>query len=305
MFARAMTVALWLMTTSGAFAGQNIVVLLDDSGSMGDRMRNDWGTRKINAAREALLTVLEKLPPDARIGVLALNGGGADHWVVPLGRVDRSRLQSSIKVIRASGGTPLGASMKVAADALLNLREKSRYGTYKLLIVTDGEANDQERVDGYLPDILSRGITVDVIGVDMRQDHSLATRVQTYRRADDPASLRQAISQVVLGESTADARDAGESDFEMLAGFPDEVAVAALDALARQGNAPIRTKSAAAASQVAERRTVTIPLPPAGHRDASSWRGLIGFFTGCCGIACLAGFAVVVMFVIAAGKRKR
>ena len=39
----------------------------------------------------------------------------------------------------------------------------------------------------------------------MRQDHSLATQVHTYRRADDARSLQQAIAEVVLGESTVNA----------------------------------------------------------------------------------------------------
>jgi hypothetical protein len=305
MLARTMTLAACVLAVSQAFAGQNIVVLLDDSGSMADRMRSDWGIRKIEAAQSALLTVLEQVPPDARVGVLALNGGGADHWVIPLGRVDPDRLKSSLSVVRANGGTPLGEYMKVATDALLKLRERSRYGTYKLLIVTDGEANDQELVDGYLPDILSRGITIDVIGVDMRQDHSLATQVHTYRRADDPGSLQQALTQVVLGESTTDARDAGESDFEVLQGFPDEVASAALDALAKQGNAPIREKPAVVAPAPTGSRAVSVPPRAATPRQPPDRGGVLGFLFGCCGFACLAGFVLMIVFMLATSKKRR
>jgi uncharacterized protein YegL len=280
-------------------------VVLDDSGSMAERMRSDRRTQKIEAARQALLTVLENVPPDARIGILALNGGGSDHWVLPLGRVDRNRLLSAVRVIRANGGTPLGASMKTAADALLAQREKTRYGTYKLLVVTDGEATDQRLVDAYLPDILSRGITIDVIGVDMRQDHRLATQVHTYRRADDPGSLQQAISEVVLGESTIDDNDAGESDFELLAGIPDEVAVAALDALGRRGNAPIQEKPAVVTTRGPQGQTITIPVRPPSSPDRSSGGGLVAFFSGCCGITFLIGFLVFVIFVLATGKKRK
>ena len=85
--------------------------------------------------------------------------------------------------------------MKRGADALLKAREKQfGYGTYRLLIVTDGEAGDPRLVESFTPDIISRGITIDVIGVEMPSRHTLATRVHSYRNANDPESLRQAIS---------------------------------------------------------------------------------------------------------------
>ena len=121
MIARTLLFAVGLLVTAEALAGQNIVVVLDDSGSMSDALQSDRRTLKIDAAKQALLTVLEKLPSDARIGVVALNGGGADHWIVRLGELDSARLNAAVQQIRASGGTPLGEYMKIGADALLAL----------------------------------------------------------------------------------------------------------------------------------------------------------------------------------------
>lgn len=238
MLGRACLLGLSLLLGGELFAGQNVVIVLDDSGSMGEPLRSDRRTTKIEAARSALRTVLEQLPDDSQVGVVVLNGE-RDDWLTPLAPIDKAKVNSLVGRIRASGGTPLGSGMKTAADALLQAREKQRYGTFKLLIVTDGEAGDEELVEQYLPDIISRGLVVDVIGVDMKQNHSLATKVQTYRRADDARSLEQAISEVVLGESSADASDAGASDFEILQGLPVEVATVILKALAEQGNQPI------------------------------------------------------------------
>jgi len=181
-------------------ASQNVVIVLDDSGSMGESLRKDRRTTKIDAARSALRTVLEQLPDDSQVGVLVLNGE-QDPWLAPLAPIDKAKVNLLVNRIHASGGTPLGSSMKTAADALLQARAKQHYGTYKLLIVTDGEAGDAELVEQYLPDIISRGLVVDVIGVDMQQNHSLATKVQTYRRADDASSLQQAISAVVWAKA--------------------------------------------------------------------------------------------------------
>jgi hypothetical protein len=302
--ARACLLALVLACAPPLFAGQNVVILLDDSGSMADVLRSNRAVKKIDAARAALRTVLEKLPADAQVGVVVLNRGD-NGWLLPLAPVDKSALEAAIGQIRADGGTPLGRFMKVAADALLELRSRQRYGNYKLLIVTDGEAGDAELVERYLPDIQSRGIAVDVIGVDMRGEHSLATKVETYRRADDPGSLQQAISEVVLGESSADSGDAGESDFEFLAGFPTEVATAALAALSQQANQPIgeeRRQIAQGpgdgAGQVASGPAVMVPVSPAEERGASG--SALGLF---CGLSCLGLFVLLGLRVALTSKR--
>jgi uncharacterized protein YegL len=223
-------------TEALVFAGDHVVVVLDDSGSMGDRMQRQTRVSKMSAAKTALISVLESLPTDAKVGIVRLNSSPA--WVVPLGPVEPESTRSAITDIAAQGGTPLGKCMKIGADALLEARQAEHYGNYRLLIVTDGEATDARLVERYLPDILSRGLIVDVIGVDMSEQHSLATQVHSYRRADDPKMLATAVREV-FAETSATATDAGESDFELLAAIPDECATAALVALAESGNQPI------------------------------------------------------------------
>lgn len=289
-------IALGWCTAGAALADQHLVIVLDDSGSMAEQMRSVRGTHKIDAAKTALRTVLEQLPDDSQVGVVVLNGA-PDGWLLPLGPLDKTQLNSIIQQITASGGTPLGRSMKVAADALLAARAEQHYGTYKLLIVTDGEAGDKDLVEQYLPDIVSRGLLVDVIGVDMKQDHSLATQVNTYRRADDPSSLQQAISEVVLGESTSAASDVGESDFEVLAGLPDDVAVGALRALTAPANQPIGdqrpglSSDAAIATQNPNAPSSNTTFPNGLPANQVAWGPL-----AICGLGCVA-----VVFILAVG----
>jgi uncharacterized protein YegL len=223
---------------------QHVVVVLDDSGSMSDPMRSGRRVAKMDAAKRALLEVLSQLPEDAQVGVLALNTRTASGpWIIPLGPLDQAQVRQAIGNIQAAGGTLLGVAMKQAADALLAQREKQQYGEYRLLIVTDGEAQDEYLVDAYLPEILRRQITVDVIGVSMAQDHSLANSVNRYRRADDPASLQQAI-EASLAETPLDPQDPDEaSDFELLNGLSEPLAVAAIKALSQTDNRPIGTSA--------------------------------------------------------------
>ncbi len=293
-------ILVWACLSSLALAGQHVVVLLDDSGSMNESLRSDRRTQKIEAAKRALLQVLKQVPPQAQLGVLALNGAdGNGEWIIPLGPLQRGPLQQAIERISAGGGTRLGEFMKIAADQLLSLRDQQRYGEYRLLIVSDGEANDPTLVELYLPQILARGITVDVIGVDMAQDLSLSTRVSRYRRADDAESLTQAIKES-LAETPLDDQDPDvQSDFELLAALPDELALAAIKQLCTANNRPLETEL----EPDVDAGDATPPLgpqwpgpvPPVAHRGPGrllSW-------------VVMAIAALFVLRVIAQAKRSR
>ena len=234
-----------LFFASVSFAEQgdypdNVVVILDASGSMKEPM-SSTGTKKMDAAKEALLGVIETIPPSTQVGLLVFSARNMKSgWAYELGTVDVERLQNAIRRPAPGGRTPLGKYLKIGADALLKQREEQfGYGTFRLLVVTDGEASDPSLVDGYLPDILSRGITIDAIGVDMTSDHALATRVHSYRRADDPQSLKQAVSEVFAEVSSGGADSSGDDTFELLAGIPTDMAEAMLVALRSSGNHPI------------------------------------------------------------------
>lgn len=221
-------------------ARDNIVILLDSSGSMAERMpgaRQD----KLSVAKRALKEVLERLPTSTQVGLLVFGGSARqDDWIYPLGPREDAKLFSSIDRMRAEGGTPLGAYIKRAADRLLEQRGRQLgYGTFRLLIVSDGEAQDQALVNRYTPEVMSRGITVDVIGVAMGRRHTLATQVHSYRSANDAEALRQALREV-LAEVGGAANDVADADsFAVLEPVPTEVAEAALQALALSGNQPI------------------------------------------------------------------
>ena len=219
------------------YAGSNdyVVIVLDDSGSMREVMQRDRRSR-IDAAKSSLIKVIEQITPGTNVGLLLLNGARANnHWFIPVGPVNQKQAIERIGSLQANGGTPLGEALRIASDELLSIRSKKIYGTYRLIVVTDGEASDQVLLDQYLPDILSRGILIDAIGVDMRGNHSLATRVHSYRRADDQASLSSAIQEIMAERSGTD-QAGDQEDFAMLDGLGDLDVAEVLKALSKPNN---------------------------------------------------------------------
>lgn len=206
---------------------ENIIIILDASGSMKENFRGDQSKSKMDAAKEALKTVLAKVPDNTHIGLLVFSGSNVQNdWVYPLGPKNTEQMLAAIDLPLPGGGTPLGKYMRIGANRLLEQREKQyNYGNYRLLIVTDGVAQDEEKVAQYTPEILDKQIRVDVIGVDMQTDHLLAKDADSYRRADNPGELVAAVTQI-LAETGGTGTDLdGEDAFEDIAPLSEAIAL--------------------------------------------------------------------------------
>ena len=269
----------------------NIVVILDASGSMQEKFSSDQTKSKMEAAKAALLEVLSKVPDDTHIGLLVFSGANIQsEWVYPLGPKDTQRLTAAIQLPQPSGNTPLGRYIRIGANRLLEQREKQyNYGNYRLLVVTDGEASDAEKVKHYTPEILNRQIRVDVIGVDMTTDHMLAKVVDSYRKADNPGELIAAVSQILAETGDTGTDVTGEDAFEYIAPLSDEIAA---DLIQRLTTPP---SNMAIAIKPAERRPSRTPATPkqtpTPQRQDTESRGTLWFVVVLVIIA-VAGFLV-------------
>ncbi|MEZ6133507.1 MAG: VWA domain-containing protein [Pirellulaceae bacterium] len=292
-------VVFWSVSPQIMRAEQTVVVVLDDSGSMAEKMRTSNGRMKrMDVAKSALLRVLGDLPEDTQVGVLALNTEvNGDTWIVPLGEGASTQWEANIERIRPVGGTPLGAALRMGADALLEARSARPYATFRLLIVTDGEANDPELVDAYLPQVMARGIVTDVIGVDMKSQHTLATRAHSYRSAADDAALERAIGEV-FAETSADDQNA-EEDFELLASLPDGFAEEALRALTAVRNEPLQEAAEYRAATPSFTRTIN--SSGGSQPNNSIFDALLGSMMCCFGVF----FGLAILVVVLAGSRKQ
>jgi hypothetical protein len=300
---------------AGSTDQDNIIVVLDASGSMRQPMPKSSKSR-MEAAKEALQTVIQGLPPTANVGILVFSSRNLKNdWVYPLKPVDPRELREAINKPQPGGGTPLGAYLKKGTDALLKQRRAQHgFGTYRLLVVTDGQASDQHLVDRYLPDVLSRGITVDVIGVDMAPDLSLATQVHSYRTADNPETLVEAVKNVFaeVGSGGSDAAQSAD-DFALIAPIPDEMASAIVVALANVQDHPIGDAPAADPASAAATPEPYDPFqpgpPPVPSRPGGDFGSSVAKFLG---NLCFFGFIflVIAVFVLiqmgkAAQRRNR
>ena len=218
----------------------NIIIILDGSGSMRFEMKGT-STVKMDAAKTALKEILKQVPQDTNIGLLVFSDSvKSDGWVYPLGPRDDEKLLKSIDLPQPKGGTPLGEFIKRGANKLMEVRdEQFGYGTYRLLVVTDGEATDKELMNEVVPKVISRGIVIDAIGVDMTSDHTLATQVHSYRKANDPASLKKAIADVFAEIADLGTSIATEDAFAEIAPIPIEMAQSMLKALTTLNNQEI------------------------------------------------------------------
>ena len=243
----------------------HLAIVLDDSGSMLDPMAGS-GRSKMEVAKTALREVFAALPAGARVGVFTLNPpyGGTGTELLPIAAHDADAVAAALGGVEAGGGTPLGERLNEATAALLLERAARRYGDYRLLVVTDGEATDGGVLDAAVPRTLGAGLTVDVIGVAMAGDHTLATAVDRYRRADDPQSLREALEEVVA-ESTGSSADGAETDYDLIAGLPEGAAAVALRALS---DPPAETETAPNEPD-ADGAFVGNPPPPANPPSAN------------------------------------
>lgn len=265
---------LGLLLAESVAVADDIIIVLDTSSSMRTKMQ--VGKTRMKVAQNALADVLTKLPPTTHIGLITFDG-----WAYKLGPINKEQLAAAIEATTASkSSTPLWQYIKYGADALLQERQKNNnVGRYKLVVVTDGEANDSEK--NYLTDIKNRGLIVDAIGMDMREDHSLKNKVNGfYMRGDDPSSVTESVSKAVAEKSFSDAATGDEKEaLEMIAAMPDKFSVAVVQGLSLFQNQPIGEKPPLVSID-ADTGNVVVPAaaPVAAATEGGSgiiWLGII------------------------------
>ena len=195
-----------------------IVILLDGSGSMNEKIRGT-SIRRIDAAKDAIWKACENLSLNTKVGLLVFSNAVNESWVYPINYIDKDKLKQAIYYPRPSGGTPLGAYIKQGVDALITERKNQfNYGTYRFIVVTDGEAGDMGRMKRFAKEIPNRGIRFDVIGLDLAGDHALKQYSHSYIAANDTKTLDEGLRKVMV-ESVFTGSGSGDFEDTLLDAF--------------------------------------------------------------------------------------
>ncbi len=304
---RILTALALLLMSSTAYADDYVLIVMDTSGSMGETMRTARQTR-MEVAKTALKDVLSSVPTSTKVAILSFDG-----WVYnqEFRTVNKDELIAAVNQMSPSGGTPLYEYMRAGGTELLKVRAAAgNTGTYKLLVVTDGEAgdtnlnqdgrfNDGTDKPGVLKDIISRGVIVDAIGLDMAGNHSLATQINGfYMKGDDPESLKQNIQKSIRAEVKFDDSTSDEM-FKVVSELPDGFAGNVITALTTFQNHPIGEKPPV--KVVNEDGTISLQPDPANDPAPALGEG-----GGVSTVLVVLGVVVLVLVVlgaIACGKR--
>jgi Ca-activated chloride channel homolog len=202
-----------------AFQGEasmddNIYVVFDGSGSMYncvDRQGNEYSPdrqcqAKIDGGRQAMLSVVSKLPAaHVNLGLYVFDDRGRRERVALAGN-NRDQMLTAVKAIRAGDTTPLGPAIKVGAKALIaQYKKQLGYGTYRLIVVTDGMPDSEDDVDNALKFIGKSGVPIEIytIGFGMNDPaHPLRKASVAFTPAYNGGEVKDALEKAV-SESTA------------------------------------------------------------------------------------------------------
>ena len=206
---RSLVAALVLSLSSlAAIAADRAIIVLDASGSMWGQID---GKPKLEIARETLRTVLQSVPADLELGLIAYGHrekGNCDdiELVVPPGAGTSAAITAAADGMKFLGKTPLTAAVRQAAEALRYTEDKAT-----VVLITDGLETcnadpcavgnelEQSGVD-FTAHVVGFGLTAE----EGRQVACLAENTGgKYIQAGDAAALEEALVATVVAPAPA------------------------------------------------------------------------------------------------------
>lgn len=203
-FFRLLSIVAVLLTFTGLAraADENVIVVLDASGSMWGRIDEK---PKIQIAREVMDQVLADLDGKAEIGIMTYGhrkkGDCGDiETLIPVGKVNRAAYMEKINALNPKGKTPITATVRKAAEELHFTEEKAT-----VILVSDGLETCDADPCALASELEAAGVdfTAHVVGFDLKDEDTaslqcLATTTGgKYLAAENADQLGEAIGTVV------------------------------------------------------------------------------------------------------------
>lgn len=187
---------------SAASAADRVIIVLDASGSMWGQID---GKPKLEIARQSLRTVLQSVPGEREIGLMAYGhrdkGSCQDiELIVPPRAGSAGAIASAADSMKFLGKTPLTAAVRQAAEALKYTEDKAT-----VVLITDGLETCEGDPCALGRELEAAGVdfTVNVVGFGLtdaegKQVACLAENTGgKYIQASDEKSLQQALAETV------------------------------------------------------------------------------------------------------------
>jgi Ca-activated chloride channel homolog len=180
--------------------------VIDASGSMGSSACGTGGLPRMETAKSGVIKFSQSLPEKVNRGLVVFSERsrqGIQEWL-KLGSGNRAEFSRLVSIILPEGGTPLRSAIQLAAKVLTAQAQSQRgYGTYHLVVVTDGEAEGGEDPGPSAKNLVTTtAITMHVIGFCVDGKHSLdLTGYTQYASASNPEALEKGL-QAILAESS-------------------------------------------------------------------------------------------------------
>jgi hypothetical protein len=131
----------------------------------------EFGTSKIEIAKEAAIKAVNSLKPNDQIGVITFDD--TPKWVVKLQPNQKEdKIKGDISTIRAGGGTSIIPALNEAYDALKDTDTKLKH----VILLTDGQA-ERYGYDEVLDRMKEAGITISTVAVGEGADRNLLETV--------------------------------------------------------------------------------------------------------------------------------
>ncbi len=194
----------------------NVMLALDMSASMDGEECSGTFESKAEAARKAFKAWVSTVQEETNIG-LAIFGPDGTRLAVPLGRgvAHRDELFQAVDETRPRGATPLSDAVTLARDELeRQALYQQGYGTYRLVVITDGEHTEGYDPRAEVKMILANRnnpIEIHTIGFCI-DDSALNLEGYTYyQSASNPDELKGGLENVL-----AEVEQFDPTDFEDL-----------------------------------------------------------------------------------------
>jgi len=178
------------------------VIIFDASGSMWGQID---GVNKITIAKDALKSVVNEWNPNVELGLTAYGhrkkGDCNDiESLIPVGKVDKSKIISMVKKIQPKGKTPIARSLKKVANELKFTEEKAT-----IILISDGKESCDSDPCSVAKELEKKGIdfVTHVIGfnVDKKTDKQLECIADAtggeYFSAKNATALNDAMKKIV------------------------------------------------------------------------------------------------------------